>query len=98
MMSFVVVTKENNAIVIDGGRHEDMPLLKQYVDGRHIAAWILTHPHIDHISGFVSEYKKNKLAGMRAYGIYDASPEDYTSEMISVSDKYIQSFKELLDA
>lgn len=29
MMSFVVVTKENNAIVIDGGREEDMPPLCQ---------------------------------------------------------------------
>ena len=42
MMSFVLVTKQNNCIVIDGGRPEDMPLLKQYVDGRHISAWILT--------------------------------------------------------
>ncbi len=62
MMSFVIVTKNNNAIVIDGGRPEDMPLLKKYVDGRHISAWILTHAHEDHISGFISECKKNNLA------------------------------------
>jgi hypothetical protein len=29
MMGFVVVTKENNALVIDGGRPADMPLLKK---------------------------------------------------------------------
>ena len=29
MMGFVIVTKENNVIVIDGGRPEDMPLLKE---------------------------------------------------------------------
>ena len=28
MMSFVVVTKQNNAIIIDGGMEADMPLLK----------------------------------------------------------------------
>ena len=59
MMSFVLVTKNNNVIVIDGGRPEDMPLLKEYVGGRHISAWILTHAHGDHISGFIDEIKKN---------------------------------------
>ena len=59
MMSFVLVTKNDNVIVVDGGRPEDMPLLKEYIGGRHIAAWILTHAHIDHISGFVSEIEKN---------------------------------------
>ena len=41
MMSFVLITKKNNCIVIDGGRPLDMPLLKEYVGGRHISAWIL---------------------------------------------------------
>ena len=59
MMSFVLVTKENNCIVVDGGRPADMPLLKEYIGGRHISAWILTHAHNDHISGFVDEIKKN---------------------------------------
>ena len=45
MMSFVIITKQNNAIVIDGGRPLDMPLLKEYVGGRHISAWILTHAY-----------------------------------------------------
>ena len=61
MMGFVIVTREDNAIVIDGGRPEDMPLLKEYIGKRHISAWILTHPHNDHISGFVSECKENRL-------------------------------------
>ena len=59
MMSFVVETEGGSLIVIDGGREEDMPLLKEYTRGRHIALWILTHPHSDHIAGLVSEMKKN---------------------------------------
>jgi len=55
MMSFVIVTRENNCIVIDGGRREDMPLLKRYVGGRHISAWIFTHAHIDHVGGILEE-------------------------------------------
>lgn len=62
MMSFVLITKEDNVVIVDGGREEDMPLLKEYVGGRHISAWIFTHPHIDHISGFISEWKKNRCA------------------------------------
>ena len=62
MMGFVIVTEKNNCIIIDGGRTEDMPLLKKYVGGRHISAWILTHPHSDHISGFIDEMKRNTCA------------------------------------
>lgn len=62
MMSFVLITKKDNVIIVDGGRAEDMPLLKEYVGGRHISAWIFSHPHIDHISGFISEWKKNKCS------------------------------------
>ncbi len=70
MMSFVIITKQNNAIVIDGGREEDMPLLKEHIGGRHICAWILTHAHDDHISGFVSEVEKNGLADFDVETIY----------------------------
>ena len=77
MMSFVIVTKNNNAIVIDGGRSEDMPLLKQYIGGRHIAAWILTHAHNDHIGGMVNEYKKNKWADFDIEKIYFNFPMEF---------------------
>jgi len=70
MMSFVIVTKNNNAIVIDGGRKEDMPLLKEYIAGRHISGWIFTHPHIDHISGFVYEMEKNGCSDFDIEKIY----------------------------
>ena len=70
MMSFVIVTKAGNAIVIDGGRPEDMPLLKEYVGGRHISAWILTHAHSDHISGFIDEMEKNGCADFDIEKVY----------------------------
>ncbi len=70
MMSFVLVTDKNNCIVIDGGRPDDMPLLKQYVGGRHISAWILTHAHMDHISGFVDEFTKNGGADFDVETVY----------------------------
>lgn len=53
MMSFVYLTSAGRAVVIDGGRAEDMPWLFEEVGDRPIAAWILTHPHLDHIGGFI---------------------------------------------
>ncbi len=70
MMSFVIVTKNDNVIVIDGGRDVDMPSLKQYIGGRHISMWILTHPHVDHIHGFVTEFNKNGCADFDIEKIY----------------------------
>jgi len=52
MMGFVFLTAGGRAVIIDGGRPEDMPWLMELAGDREIAAWILTHPHIDHISGF----------------------------------------------
>ena len=70
MMAFVLVTKEDNVIVIDGGRPADMPLLKEYIGGRHISAWILTHPHTDHISGIIDELDKNGGADFDLEALY----------------------------
>jgi len=70
MMGSLLVTRENNAIVIDGGRPEDMPLLKKYIGGRHISAWILTHAHSDHISGLVDELAQNGAAAFNIERVY----------------------------
>ena len=75
MMSFVIVTDKNNCIVVDGGRPLDMPLLKEYVGGRHISAWILTHAHDDHISGFTDEMAKNGGADFDIGTVYYNFPD-----------------------
>lgn len=37
-----------------------------------------------------------KLAGMKVFGVYDKSSEDFVQDMKSVTDKYVYDFKELL--
>ena len=61
MMSFVFITDKDNAIIIDGGRPSDMEHLREIVGGRQIKAWILTHPHYDHMLGFTSEVEKGEI-------------------------------------
>ncbi len=75
MMSFIIVTEKDNCIIIDGGRPLDMPSLKDIVAGRHISAWILTHAHSDHISGFVDEMRKNSGADFDIEAVYYNFPD-----------------------
>lgn len=98
MMSFVIVTRENHVIVIDGGRKEDMPLLKQYIVGRHISAWILTHAHNDHISGFVSEWEENGAIDFDIEKIYYNFPPLSILENHDVPDYdyFLEEYTEML--
>ena len=82
MMGFVIITKENNAIVIDGGRAADAETLKKYIGGRHISAWILTHPHNDHIEALVSELLKNGGCDFDIEAVYYNFPsyEDWSKK------------------
>lgn len=101
MMSFVIVTQKNNVVIVDGGRPLDMPLLKEYVGGRHISAWILTHPHEDHISGFVDECEKNGLADFDVEKIvYNFPPYDQWILKKDVEDLryYQEELNEMLPA
>ena len=87
MMAFVLVTDRHNCNVIDGGRAEDMPLLKQYIGGRHISAWILTHAHMDHIGGFISEMEKNGGADFDVDTVYyNFPPYDELIDRTDVED------------
>lgn len=52
MMAYVLYTLSGDCIIIDGGRPEDIPLLRERVKGRRIRAWFLTHAHFDHVSAF----------------------------------------------
>ncbi|MBQ8310954.1 MAG: MBL fold metallo-hydrolase [Clostridia bacterium] len=75
LMAFVIVTEQNRCVVIDGGRPDDMPLLKEHIGGRPIEAWFLTHPHTDHISGFVSEMERNGGTDFDIRRIYHCFPD-----------------------
>lgn len=99
MMSFVIVTQENNVIVIDGGREEDMPQLKEYVGGRHISAWILTHAHTDHIGGFVTEFQKNGGADFDIEQIYyHFPPYEPDRRDVACAAYYRRELEEILPA
>ena len=49
-MGFVIITPEDRAIIIDGGRPQELPNVAAHVGDREVAAWIITHPHSDHVT------------------------------------------------
>ena len=55
-LSCVMKSKEGAVIVVDGGRDVDAPHLIEVIQelGGHVDAWLLTHPHSDHV-GAITE-------------------------------------------
>ncbi|MEY8339171.1 MBL fold metallo-hydrolase [Lachnospiraceae bacterium 62-35] len=51
MLSAVIQTKEGSLIVVDGGNPADADHLTEVLSskGGHVKAWLITHPHADHI-------------------------------------------------
>ena len=59
-MGFVLITPSNRAIVIDGGTAGELHNVIEHIGDRPIAAWILTHPHGDHIGALLYAMRKEK--------------------------------------
>lgn len=56
---FYTIETAEGLIVIDGGWSDDADYVRQVIEekGNHISAWILTHPHPDHIGAFNEIYE-----------------------------------------
>lgn len=55
MMGYIIKTKNDKTIIIDGGTHEDTENLINYIknDKNKVDAWFITHPHQDHASAII---------------------------------------------
>lgn len=76
---YTIYNEKKGLIVVDGGWREDAWSVREVVDelGGHINAWILTHPHQDHIGAFNLFY--NELEGITIDKIYTvdmATPQE----------------------
>jgi len=81
MLSFIVETSQGNLIVVDGGLGEDGDYLLSQIQqrGGHVSAWLITHPHGDHV-GALYKILQDGAQGIQIDGIYYAfsEPEWYT--------------------
>lgn len=80
ILSVIIETGQGKLIVIDGGLGEDGDYLLSQIQARggHVAAWLLTHPHGDHV-GAIYKILQEGAQGIQIDGIYYnfAAPEWY---------------------
>lgn len=85
MLSAILQTSQGKLIVVDGGLGADGDYLRSQIQARggHVAAWLITHPHGDHVGALykILQDEANGIpSGITIDGIYYsfAAPEWYT--------------------
>jgi len=76
---YTIYNEEEGLIVVDGGWTEDADYVMDVIDsyGGHVDAWILTHPHQDHIGAFNAIYPNpGEITIGEIYTVDMAGPED----------------------
>lgn len=96
MMSYVIITGEGSCIIVDGGRPEDVPLLREKVKGHPIKAWFLTHPHFDHVSAFNYLVKNNDPDFNFEKVYYNFPSEEFAKTTADDDNESIADFNALL--
>ena len=99
-MCYTLTSNRGNLIVIDGGMEQNAEQLRNIIkdNGSTVDAWILTHPHPDHIGAFNKIYADTK--GIKIKTIYDCDI-DYTlyksmsqeRDQINVYEEYLKLTK-----
>ncbi len=76
------ITTENGLVIVDGGFSYEVPRLRKIIAeyGNSVEAWILTHPHPDHITAFMDIYEDPQ--GIIIHHIYTAeqAPQELMEE------------------
>ena len=85
MLSAILQTSQGSLIVIDGGLGEDGDYLRSQIAARggHVAAWLITHPHGDHVGALyriLQDEANGAASGITIDGIYYSfgAPDWYT--------------------
>ena len=76
---YTIYNPKRGLIVVDGGWQEDAPYVSQTLRrlGGKVDAWIITHPHPDHVGAFNVLWKNHRGIRIRdVYTVEMASPED----------------------
>lgn len=89
MLSAIIQTSQGNLIVVDGGLGADGDYLKSQIlaRGGHVSAWLITHPHGDHVGALykiLQDEAAGNASGITIDGIYYSFAE---RDWYSVHDK-----------
>lgn len=81
-MIYTIKDNEGHLLIIDGGWEEDAGQLLQVIakNNNHVDAWILTHPHFDHIRAFNFIYEYHPEVTIDRIYASDFQREQYEKE------------------
>jgi len=93
-MSYVLTTAGGKIIVVDGGRKEDYPQLIEYIGGRTVEGWFLTHPHVDHITAFMDMIDNHRDEFELKAVYYNFHTKEFIAEHEPVNNKMMEMWEE----
>ena len=94
-ISIVIESNDGQLIVVDGGLKTNAPYLSKYIKnkGGKVAAWLLTHPHEDHVGAISVILEQQKVAGHPDF--YDIDPGQiyFSFAPYSFYEQYEQAYR-----
>lgn len=96
--SYVFRTEKGRIVVMDGGMKEETSFLRGFIAalGNEVEAWIITHPHNDHVGALTEILKDPK--GLKIHKVYHSRFSDDLVRTEQPYDQYAFEFYEALDA
>ena len=95
--SYVFLTDKGRVVVMDGGMNDEALYLKGFIAalGNEVEAWILSHPHNDHVGALTEILKKPD--GMKINKVYYSRFSDALVGLEQPYDQYAREFYDELD-
>ncbi len=96
--SYVFQTDKGRVVVMDGGMKEETSFLRGFLAalGNEVEAWIVSHPHNDHVGALTEILKEPK--DLKIKKVYHSRFSDDLLKCEEPYDKYAYDFYESLDA
>ena len=94
-ISIVIESNDGRLIVVDGGLKTNAPYLSKFIKARggKVSAWLLTHPHEDHVGALSVILEQQKVAGHPDYYNIDPGQIYFSFAPYPFYEQYEQSYR-----
>ena len=91
----MIESNDGQLIVVDGGLKTNAPYLSKYIKARggKVSAWLLTHPHEDHVGALSVILEQQKVAGHPDYYNIDPGQIYFSFAPYPFYEQYEQSYR-----
>lgn len=94
-ISIVIESNDGQLIVVDGGLKTNAPYLSKFIKARggKVSAWLLTHPHEDHVGALSVILEQQKVVGHPDYYNIDPGQIYFSFAPYPFYEQYEQSYR-----